>query len=635
MDEVEQEGAREREERTEKQANPLRRLWGRLASVWLWVFNPSEVGQPVILRPRSVRLLILLVLGNLVVLIALTVALYRATQTQPLARPVREQFVVTPTPGPSPTPGPTPTPLGSGGAIAFTLRRNGNADVYALNQKDQQLVRLTYDPAEDRDPAWSPDGKYIAFASNRADNWDIYLLDLASGALIRLTHDPDFDANPSWSADDQWLAFESYRNGSLDIYVMSTTGKQLRRITTDRAPDYAPAWSPQGRGIAFTSFRDGNKDIYLHPMDDQEEVTNITHSPDLDEDSAAWSPDGSKLAYVSGPRGNPSIQVTSFNWDEMAADRTQTELFGAGSSPAWAPDGGSLLYTHERSERSHLVAASITGWASFHEVYSTEELLNDLAWSRLSLSPRVIARAQEDEPETEPPFYVEVAQPTPAKGPPYELVSLPGVEDEGESDREALLSDKVNESFNALRQRVVEEAGWDYLAELDSTWLPITHTPPSGHSRKSWHLCGRAIGLDQDPYESDDPRVELVREDVGNVTYWRVFLRAAKQDGSMGEPLRGASWDLNARQEGGRAEVEGGAPRERVPPGYYVDFTTLAGDYGWERIPALWRWRQFWPDIRWWEFRKTGDLNWWECMLEIFEPEKVETAFGPIPGYEE
>ncbi len=610
----------------------LRRLWNRVAFTLAWLRRPDEVGQPIMLRPRGVRLLVLLILGNLVVLVLLTIALYQAT-TMPLVveSPLPLPAAAAISPGPSPIPGLSPTPNGLGGAIAFTLRRNGNADIYALNQAERQLVRLTYDPAEDRDPAWSPDGDYIAFASNRAHNWDIYLLDLVSGALIRLTHDPGFDANPSWSPDGRWIAFESYRRGNLDIYAMSTTGGQVRRITTDRAPDYGPAWSPDGRAIAFSSFRDGNKDIYLYLLDDEGEIINVTQSPDLDEDDPTWSPGGTQLAYVSGPRGNPSIQVTTFDWDAMAANQVQTELFGAGSSPAWAPDGQSLIYAYERGGRSHLVAASMTGWALFQEVYSIDGPLDDLAWMSLALSPRVVARAQAAEPAGGPPFYVELVQPTPVSGPPYRLFPLPNAG----GDEEAFLSDRVNESFNALRQRVIEETGWDYLATLGSSWLPITHTPPSGHSRMSWHVCGRAIGLDQEPYEDDEPRVELMREDVGNVTYWRVFIRAAEQDGSMGEPLREAVWDLNARQESGRAMVEGGAPKAHIPAGYYVDFTTLAGDYGWERMPALWRWRYFWPDIRWWEFQKTDGLTWWECMLGVFEPEEIEAAFGPIPGYED
>ena len=163
----------------------------------------------------------------------------------------------------------------------------------------------------------------------------------------------------------------------------------------------------------------------------------------------------------------------------------------------------------------------------------------------------------------------------------------------------------------------------------------MDYTPYSGHSRMSWHVCGRAIGLDQEPYKDKPSKIELVREDVGNVTYWRVFIRAAEQGGSMGEPLREATWDLSARQQDGRAMVEGGELKQLVPAGYYVDFTTLASDYGWERVQSLWRWRYFWPDIRWWRFRKTDGLSWWDCMLEVFEPEEIEDQFGPIPGYED
>jgi TolB protein len=595
--------------------------------------------------------LILLIVGNLAILGLLSYALYQTATMPPLKSPP-VTVVATPTPKPSPTPRPTPTPFGSGGAIAFTQRRTSNADNYAINQVDRQLVRLTYDSAEDRDPAWSPDGQTIAFASNRSDNWDIYLLDLLSGALIRLTQNPGFDGNPSWSPDGQYIAFESDRLGNLDIYIMSTTGGEMRLITTGRTPDYEPAWSPDSRAIAFTSFSEGSKDIYLHLVETRETIT-VTNSPDVDEDYADWSPDGTQLAYVSGPRGNPSIQITTFDWDAMEAGQAQTELFGAGASPAWAPDGQNLIYVaHDREGRSHLIAADMTGWAISQEVYSIDGRMDDLAWTDLALSPRVIARAQAAAPTASPPLYVELVQPAPVTGPPYRLVPLQGVSDstieeteEGEGGEEAeekretgevfLISDRVNEGFNALRQRVVEEAGWDYLGSLESAWLPMTYTPPSGHSRMNWHVCGRAIGLNQRPYDAEGPQIELLREDIGSATCWRVFIRAAKQDGSMGEPLREGVWDLHAREEGGSALVEGGVIKERIPWGYYVDFTTLAGDYGWERLPSLWRWRYSWLDIWWWEFQKTDDLGWWECMLELYEPEQIEASFGPIPGYKD
>jgi TolB protein len=454
--------------------------------------------------------------------------------------------------------------------------------------------------------------------------------------LIRLTHEPGFDGNPSWSPDGRWLAFESYREGNLDVYVMGTAGRELRAVTTDPAPDFAPAWAHQGQALAFTSLREGSRDIYLKMLEGQQDVVNLTQSPDMDEDKPSWSADGSRLAYVTGPRGQTSVEVAFFDWDSLAVDRTQTEFFGTGDAPAWAPDGESLVYVHTRGGRSHLVAASMEGWALFHEVFSVDGLLDGIIWTDSPVSPRVIARAEEvlaggggAEPLS---FYAEVVQPTPAEGVPFRLIELPSVVVQ---EGAPLLSDQVNDSFNALRKRVRQEAGWDYLAELDSAWLPLSYDPPTGQSRRSWHLCGRAFAVSQEPYEADEPLIVLSREDQGTATYWRLFLRAAEQDGSLGEPLRTLPWDLNAREDGGRAEVDGGTLLQEPPSGYYVDFTALARDYGWERVPSMWRWRYFWPDILWWEYRKTGNMTWWDAMLKVFEPAEIEAAFGPIPGRDE
>ena len=208
---------------TERLRDVFQRLWHRISPIWLWLVRPNQVGQPVTLQPRGLQVLILLIVGNLAIVGVLGYALYQ-TATAPPRQSPPQLIIATPTPVPSSTPGPTPTPPGSGGAIAFTHRRNGNVDIYVLNQTGQQLVRLTDDLAEDRDPAWSPDGQLLAFASNRADNWDIYLLDLISGTPIRLTQSSGFDANPSWSPDGEYIAFESYRRSNLDIYIMSTTG---------------------------------------------------------------------------------------------------------------------------------------------------------------------------------------------------------------------------------------------------------------------------------------------------------------------------------------------------------------------------------------------------------------------------
>lgn len=609
---------------TSRCAHAVRRL---ARSIWF--------AGPITLSPRAVRLLVFLTVANLIALIFLSLALYRSGSAL-LLRPPFVTVVVTATGGPTPLPGPSPTPLGSGGAVAFTLRQNGNADIYAINQTTREVVRLTGDPSEERDPAWSPDGEMLAFASRRGGNWDVYLLDLEGGALIRLTRDAGFEAGPTWSPDGRQIAFESYRDGNLDIYVMDSDGRNVRRLTTDPAPDYSPAWSPDGRTIAFVSYREGNQDIFLYLLEGEgagSEV-NVTQSPNADETDPAWSPDGGRLAYTIGRAGYSTIQVSTLEWRTEGTTETRqalsvssNDLFGSGSSPTWAPDGQGLVTVYRRGDRSYLIASSLYGWGLSQEVYGAEALMGDPAWGAVPLSSRAIARARAAEPAQEPPLYAEFVLPA-QSDPVYHLVFL---EDVNEGDDRAQLSDRVDESFRALRQRVMAETGWDYLAVVGSAWRPMDHTPRPGQSRMSWHVCGRAFDVNQGFYDQDDQLIQLVREDAGNETFWRVYIKAARQDGSMGEPLRVAPWDLKAREEGGEAAVQGGRFLDQVPTGYFVDFTTLAADYGWERVPALYRWRYYWPDIEWWHFQKTDRLNWWECMLELYTPEEIEESFGPIP----
>ena len=595
-------------------------------------------------RPRRpvAWLQVLLVAANLVVLILLGLALYRTSTVRPPAPPV-VTIVVSPTPQSSPTSEPsrvvtpTATPFDRGGAVAFTLRRDGNADIYALNEATHELVRLTRHPAEDRDSAWSPDGRMLAFASQRGGNWDVYLLDLEGGTLIRLTRDQGFDAGPDWSPDGSQIAFESYRDGNLDVYVMDADGGNARRLTTAAAPDYSPAWSPDGRMIAFTSWRDGNQDVFLHILGGEGGGTeiNLTNSRDADEADPVWSPAGNQLAYTVGRAGYTIVQASTLEWHTEGITLTETVLYlsstdpvGSVSSPTWAPDGQAVAAVHRRGAWSNLIASNLYGWGLSQQVYSAEALVDDPVWGAVAMSARAITHMRAEGPADSPPLYTESVQSPSPSGPPSRPVYL---QDVNGGDDQLQLSDQVDDSFNALRERVLEQTGWDYLSILNGAWQPIDQPPRLGQSRTNWHVCGRAIEVNQEVYEPDHRLIQLVREDVGNQTWWRVFLQVVQQDGSMGEPLRVAPWNLSAREDGGTAVAQGGQLLDEVPAGYYADFTTLAAEYGWERVPALYRWRNFWPDIRWWLFRKTDQLAWKECMLELYGLEEIETAFGPIP----
>jgi TolB protein len=186
------------------------------------------------------------------------------------------------------------------------------------------------------------------------------------------------------------------------------------------------------------------------------------------------------------------------------------------------------------------------------------------------------------------------------------------------------LNDRVDDSFAALRQRTVAEAGWDFLGRLDNMFTFLTSGPLPGDTSENWSKAARAFDFYYRFPISVDPQVEIVREDVGGETYWRVFLKTALQDGSQGEPLRLLPWDFTARYDADpRYYDEGGKPKEGHPAGYYVDFTALAEDYGWQRAPALANWRTFFHGIRYWHFENRQDLPWQKAMLELYTADEI------------
>ena len=67
-----------------------------------------------------------------------------------------------------------------------------------MNADGTAQTRLTTDPAEDTQPAWSPDGSKIVFTSDRDGNGEIYLMNADGSGQTNLTNNPAYDSSPAW-----------------------------------------------------------------------------------------------------------------------------------------------------------------------------------------------------------------------------------------------------------------------------------------------------------------------------------------------------------------------------------------------------------------------------------------------------
>jgi TolB protein len=513
---------------------------------------------------------------------------------------------------PIPIATPIPQALREGGTLAYTLREAGQTDIWLVGVGGRTPIRITNDASDERSPSWNSDGTRLAYASRRTGNWELFVYDLATQQNAQITFDLSFQDNPRWSPDGLFIAYESYQGGNLDIYAVPVDGsEQAIRITDHPAPDFAPTWSPDGRKIAFVSWRDGNQDIYVFDLGTFETV-NITQTAQRNEDFPAWSPDGRYIAYSAVEQGSEKVFV-----QQVAPDFAPPTVVSFGRTPSWSPTGASLTFAVDAQEgdQTYLYVLPFGREdAVATEIVAVPYGARSPVWSSQTIPPSLLNAG--GLPLGVPAvLYNEQFDRNPS-GAPYGLRALPSV-----NAPRAVLSDLVNDSFNALRARVLEVSGVDFLATLDDAWWDLERRPSPGEERRSWHMTGRAFALLRSGILGFPPQIEVVREQDGVNTFWRVYLRVDErsQVGQLGEPLRTKPWDFLAATSGDvEAFNNGGRLRDDIPQGYYVDLTRLAQDYGWERLPAGSDWQANVATRNYWLFVKRDGRDWLTAMREIY-----------------
>lgn len=517
---------------------------------------------------------------------------------------------------PVPTATDPPEVLQVGGILAFVVREMGQTDLWVAPVDRRVQLRITNDSGDERDPAWSPDGQRIAYASNKDGNWELYIYAMDSNATdrsTRMTYNLGFEGGPDWSPDGAFLVYESYQSTThLDIFVMQSDGREVPTpLVQSPAPDYSPAWAPgDGRRIAFTSWQEGNQDIYVLDLNTTEAI-NLTNTPNQHEDSAAWSPDGELIAYSAVEAGIETIFVKPANNPNAPA-----QAVGRGRTPAWSPDGNSIVAAVDTGDDVRIVVLPYTDTGIATQVIQVPKGSSSPDWVSAPL-PTSLINSGGVELGVLAPLYNEQAEQDEGD-PPYGLGPIVNIT----SIEQAVLSERVNDSFNALREKANAVIGWDFLGQLSDAFWRLDHRPQPGEPRQNWHMTGRAFSFNRNQIIGGfPPPVEVVREDDELTTAWRVYVRVAEdaQDGQLGEPLRHMPWAFVGPESGDvEAYNQGGRLRPEMPKGYYVDFTQLAADYGWERVPAGTDWRANANARNFWMFRKTDGLTWYDAMRELY-----------------
>lgn len=209
--------------------------------------------------------------------------------------------------------------------------------LFTVPAKYGAAVTLTQNPAADqRDPAWSPDGQQIAYIGARGNHQALFVRPadgtgqpkaLASGDDLSL-HGP-----VSWSPDSRYVTYVDARQALWMVAVASGKRTKIARDTSKTRGNFVDLhWSPASDWLAFSRIiphEIGHTDvgnmsaIYLYHLADHK-LTRLGHGQ-YNDSEPVFSDDGKYLLFVSERLANPTYS----NFDEVTAGLKSSGLYAA------------------------------------------------------------------------------------------------------------------------------------------------------------------------------------------------------------------------------------------------------------------------------------------------------------------
>jgi Tol biopolymer transport system component len=271
------------------------------------------------------------------------------------------------------------TTPGPNGRIVFSSNRivSWNSDLYSANSDGSAERRLTWTPAVEQSPAWSPDGARVAYErANNGSRFGIWIMNADGTGQTQISPTVDADSvdytGPSWSPDGARIAFASTRAGTWNIWSMNPDGSGLHRVTDVFSTD--PSWSPDEQQLAYV----GTGGIGIVNADGSNPHT-VT-SPGSFASGPSWSPDGQQLVFArNDDRGYPG-ELYLVNVDGSGEHQLTTD--GSNNArPSWSPDGTTIVF-----QRNQLWAIDSDG-SNLRQVTSHADFAPDWGSSQIVPGP--------------------------------------------------------------------------------------------------------------------------------------------------------------------------------------------------------------------------------------------------------
>jgi tricorn protease len=166
----------------------------------------------------------------------------------------------------------------------------------------------------EREPVWSPDGKWISYFSEESGEYMLYLESQDGTGEVKkfkLGDKNGFFFNPVWSPDSKKIA---YNDNFLNLWYLDIEKNTNTKVDTTTFADdvFEPSWSPDSRWMTYAKQLENRlRAIYMYAVDGKK-ITQITDALS-DARHAVFDKSGKYVYFTASTNAGPTISFADMS----------------------------------------------------------------------------------------------------------------------------------------------------------------------------------------------------------------------------------------------------------------------------------------------------------------------------------
>ncbi|HXW54255.1 MAG TPA: PDZ domain-containing protein [Candidatus Cybelea sp.] len=199
-----------------------------------------------------------------------------------------------------------------------------HGEILTAPVKKGDIRNITRSPGvADRDPSWSPDGKWIAYFSDESGEYTLHLSDQSGQGEVKkidLAKSPTYFYSPTWSPDSKKVAYTDVRSTLWYVDLDKPTPTKIVTGYYDET-GFSPTWSPDSRWIAYTSSLPNHMNaVFVYSLETHQS-TEITDGMS-DARSVAFDKNGKYLYFTASTNVGPTLFGLNMSTDDHTVTRS-------------------------------------------------------------------------------------------------------------------------------------------------------------------------------------------------------------------------------------------------------------------------------------------------------------------------